>query len=124
MTSVSVVLATYNEESNLKACLESVKDFADEIVIVDGGSTDRTVEIAKSFDAKVLITNNPQIFHINKQKAIDIASSPWILQLDADERVSEALAVEIKKVVSMTHTKLQEYEEKVTKKSFFQDIKR
>jgi len=88
MASISVVLATYNEENNLSECLESVKNLADEIVIVDGSSTDKTVEIAKKYGAKVQITTNHPIFHINKQKAIEAASKEWILQLDADERVS------------------------------------
>jgi glycosyltransferase involved in cell wall biosynthesis len=99
MKNLSVVLAVYNEESNLKECLDSVRDIADEIVIVDGGSSDKTVEIAESFGAKVIRTDNPPIFHINKQKALDAASCEWILQLDADERVSKELAKEIKKIV-------------------------
>lgn len=95
MQKLSVVLATYNEEKNLSACLDSVKDIADEIVIVDGTSTDKTVEIAKRYNAKIKITTNPQNFHINKQKAIDMAVNPWILQLDADEHVSRELGEEI-----------------------------
>ena len=88
MGSVSVVLATFNEEDNLPSCLESVKNIASEIVGVDGTSKDNTVAIAKKFNPKVIITDNPPIFHINKQKAIDAATKDWILQLDADERIS------------------------------------
>lgn len=95
MATISVVLATFNEEENLGSCLDSVKDLADEIIIVDGGSKDKTVEIAKKYGAKVKITDNPQIFHINKQKAIDLATKDWVLQLDADERVSRGLKEEI-----------------------------
>lgn len=91
MQTLSVVIATFNEEKNLPACLESIKGLADEIIIVDGGSTDKTVEIGKRYGAKVEVTNNPAIFHINKQKAIDLATKSWILQLDADERVSREL---------------------------------
>lgn len=97
---LSVVLATFNEEKNLPDCLESVKDFADEIVIVDGGSTDATVEIAKKFGAKVHSTTNPKMFHINKQKAIDLATSDWILQLDADERLTDGLSKEIESIIN------------------------
>src|SRR3989344_3382400 len=79
MATISVVLATYNEEKNLPACLDSVEDLADEIVVVDGWSKDRTVQIAKKYGAKVKITNNPLIFHINKQKAIDMAAKNWFL---------------------------------------------
>lgn len=98
--SLSVVLATYNEAENLADCLASVKDIADEIIIVDGTSTDRTVEIAKSFGAKVTITNNPPMFHINKQKAIDKATKSWILQLDADERLTLELTKQIQSIIS------------------------
>lgn len=101
---LSVVLATYNEEKNIGDCLESVKDIADEIVIVDGSSTDKTRDIAKSFGARVIKTTNPKIFHINKQKALEIAKCDWILQLDADERVTQELAKEIKQVIEMSNS--------------------
>ncbi|HEV2339147.1 MAG TPA: glycosyltransferase family 2 protein [Patescibacteria group bacterium] len=97
--SLSVVLATYNEEKNLPNCLTSVKDIANEIIIVDGTSTDKTVAIARAFGARVIITDNPPIFHINKQKAIDKATKDWVLQLDADERVTPQLAAEIEEVI-------------------------
>lgn len=93
---ISVCLATFNEEENLAACLESVKDFADEIIIVDGQSQDKTREIAKSFGARVFNRENPLIFHINKQIAIEKAKGEWILQLDADERVTKELKKEIR----------------------------
>jgi glycosyltransferase involved in cell wall biosynthesis len=116
---ISVVLATYNEEATLRDCLESVKDIADEIIIIDGGSSDKTIEIAKSFEAKVTVTDNPQIFHINKQKALDKASGEWVLQLDADERVSKLLSQEIKKVVQMTSPELEEYQQKIKNRELF-----
>jgi len=96
---ISVVLAIFNEEDNLKACLESAKELAWEIVIVDGGSKDKSLEIAKQFGAKIIQTTNPANFHINKNKAIDAASGDWILQLDADEIISPELVEEIKEVV-------------------------
>lgn len=97
---LSVALATYNEEKNIERCLKSVKNIADEIVIVDGSSQDRTVEIAKKNNAKVLSTTNPKIFHVNKQKALDLCTSEWILQLDADEVVSKKLSDEIVQVIN------------------------
>lgn len=100
MTKISVALATYNEEENITKCLQSVENLADEIVIVDGTSKDKTVEIAKTFGAKVTITKNHPIFHINKQMAIEMCQGDWILQLDADERVSNALSSEIKDQIS------------------------
>lgn len=100
MATLSVVLAAYNEEKNLSDCLQSVQGLADEIVVVDGGSQDQTVEIARKFGAKVKITDNPPIFHINKQKAIDMATKDWVLQLDADERITASLRDEIKYQIS------------------------
>lgn len=100
MKKISVVLAVYNEEENIEQCLKSVKDLAREIVIVDGGSTDKTVDIARGFKAKIIQTENLQNFHINKNKAIDAASGDWIFQLDADETVTKELAGEIMQIIS------------------------
>ncbi len=97
---LSVALATHNEEENISGCLNSIAGIADEIVIVDGQSTDKTREIAKHFKAKIIICENLANFHLNKQKAIDACSGDWILQLDADERVSPLLAEEIIRVVN------------------------
>lgn len=97
---LSVALAVYNEADNIGACLESVHGLASEIVIVDGGSTDQTASIAQKFGAKVIVEENRANFHINKQHAIDACSGDWILQLDADERVSSMLAEEIRKTIT------------------------
>jgi len=97
---LSVAVAVYNEESNLGACLASVATIADEIVIVDGGSTDKTIIIAKKFNAKIISTDNPSIFHINKQKALNACTGDWILQLDADEIIPEALQKEILETIN------------------------
>lgn len=113
MTKLSVAIATYNEELNIGKCLESVKDIADEIVIVDGSSTDKTIEIAKSFGAKVIIKDNPPIFHINKQKAFDESTGEWILYLDADERVSKKLAPEIIEIINMKNEEIELYQKKL-----------
>lgn len=96
---LSVALATFNEERSLGNCLDSIKGLADEVVVVDGSSSDRTVEIAKFFGAKVIVTDNKPIFHINKQQAIDECQGEWILQLDADEVVTPELAEEIRQVI-------------------------
>ena len=96
---LSIALATFNEERSLGNCLDSVKGLGDEIVVVDGSSFDRTVEIAKYFGAKVIVTDNKPIFHLNKQKAIDECRGEWILQLDADEVVTPELVGEIKQVI-------------------------
>src|SRR5476651_1126745 len=102
-STLSVVLATFNEEKNLPDCLDSIKNITNEIIIVDGSSTDNTVAIAKKYGAHVIVTDNPPIFHINKQKALKMAKNDWVLQLDADERVSAELAKEITKIISMTN---------------------
>jgi len=93
------VLATYNEEKNITSCLKSVKGFVDELIVVDGSSTDQTREIARRLGAKVIKTENLPMFHTNKQMAIEAASGDWILQLDADEIVSKELEREIRKII-------------------------
>ncbi len=119
MAKLSVVLATFNEEKNIGSCLESVKDIADEMVIVDGSSTDRTVEIANQFGAKVTVTENHPIFHINKQKALDLATHEWILQLDADEVVSAELAKEISQVINMNTKEVYNHQATLKNKRLF-----
>lgn len=98
---LSVVLATRNEEANIEKCLRAVKDIADEIIVIDEYSEDKTREVARALGAKVYLEPHHDIFHITKQKALDKASGSWILQLDADEVVSIELAKEIKEVVNM-----------------------
>ncbi len=119
MKELSVVLATYNEEKNLGRCLDSVKEIADEIVIVDGSSTDKTVDIAKSFGARVVVCDNPPIFHINKQKALDLASFEWVLQLDADEVVTPQLAREIKEIINLDDREIEEYQKNLKERDLF-----
>lgn len=97
---LSVVLATRNEAGVLDKCLASIKDIADEIVIVDEHSSDDTTKIARSYNAKVISVDHNDNFHVTKNIAIDAAQGDWILQLDADEVVSPELASEIKKIIS------------------------
>ena len=92
---ISIAVATYNEEKNLGSCLEAVNTWADEIIVVDGESTDGTRKVAKKYGAKIIETTNKPIFHINKQIAIDACRGDWILQLDADEVVDQDLKKEI-----------------------------
>lgn len=99
---LSLCIATFNEEKNIHYPLDSSIDLVDEVVIVDGGSTDKTVKIAKSYGKKVKIiqSDNPKMFHKNKQKAIEAAKGEWILQLDADEALSNNLKKEIREVIN------------------------
>lgn len=103
---LSVVIAAHNEAENIGKCLDSVKDIADEMIVVDGQSTDATVEIAREKGAIVKIVPNQKMFHINKQIGIDAARSEWILNLDADEFVTHELAIEIKQVCDGKHQEL------------------
>jgi glycosyltransferase involved in cell wall biosynthesis len=100
---LSVVIITFNEEANIGRTLESVKplvaDGKGEIVVVDSGSTDRTVEIAKSYGAKVFV-EEWKGYAAQKNSAIDKATGDWILSLDADEEVERDLARLITWVIS------------------------
>jgi glycosyltransferase involved in cell wall biosynthesis len=95
---LSVVIITYNEEANLPRTLESVmplvRDGKGEIIVVDSGSTDRTVEMAKSFGAKVFV-EEWKGYAAQKNSAIDKASGEWILSLDADEELAPELVDEL-----------------------------
>jgi glycosyltransferase involved in cell wall biosynthesis len=95
---LSVVLITQNEERNLPRTLESVmpliRDGKGEIIVVDSGSTDRTVEIARSYGAKVFV-EAWKGFAAQKNSAMGKASMDWVLQLDADEALEPELAAEI-----------------------------
>lgn len=98
MPSLSVVTITKNEEAHLPRALRSVRDWADEIIVVDSESTDRTVEIAREFTDKVFIRPWPG-YGPQKNFARDRASGEWIFQLDADEDVSPELAEEIQRLL-------------------------
>jgi len=89
---ISVVLATHNEAANIERCLLAVRPWADEIIVVDGESTDQTVQLAQTLGAQVISTTNKQNFHINKQLAMDAAHGELVFQLDADEVVDQELA--------------------------------
>lgn len=93
---ISVVVSAYNEEKKLKACLDSVQ-WADEIVVVDNDSTDKTREVAKKFTKRVYHQkNDPANIDLQKNFAIEKATGDWILILDADEEVTPELATEIR----------------------------
>ena len=97
MPRLSVIVIALNQEANIGDCLASVS-FADEIVVVDTGSTDRTVELARAYTDRVL-TAPWQGFGRTKNFALDQARGEWVFSLDTDERVPPALQEEILAVV-------------------------
>ena len=94
---VSVCIITYNEEQNIRRCLESVK-WADEIVVVDSKSTDRTVDICREYTDKIILRDFPG--HIEQKNfALDQAIHNWVFCIDADEEVTPHLQDEITNVL-------------------------
>lgn len=91
---LSAVLITLDEEANIADCLASIA-FADEVIVVDNGSTDRTVELAEAAGAKVVRTTDWPGFGPQKNRALAQASHDWVLSIDADERVTDELRDEI-----------------------------
>ncbi len=91
---ISVFIITLNEEKIIKKCLEKLY-WADEIIVVDSGSTDKTVEICNAFGAKV-VYNKFENFSIQKKMALGLTKNDWVLSVDADEILSDALIQEIK----------------------------
>lgn len=102
MSKLSVILITKNEAANIRACLESVA-WADEIIVVDSGSTDDTVAICKELGAQVHVHDWPG-FGVQKNRALGYATMDWVLSLDADERVTPELRAEIETVLRGEHT--------------------
>ena len=93
---LSVIIITKNESTHIGECIDSVS-FADEIIVVDSGSTDGTREIAQGKGAKVSLTDDWPGFGRQKNRALDLASCSWVLSIDADERVTPELALEIQR---------------------------
>lgn len=98
---LSVVISAFNEETKIAECLASVKDLADEIIVVDNESTDKTAALARKYTKKVFTQkNNPLDIDRQKNFGFSKATKDWILSLDADERVTLELASEIHSVLS------------------------
>jgi glycosyltransferase involved in cell wall biosynthesis len=95
MHKLSVVIIAFNEEENIGRCLASLREMADEIVVVDSGSTDRTAAISESFCSRV-IQRAFSGYSDQKQFAVDQAKNDWVFVLDADEELTAELRLEIK----------------------------
>lgn len=112
---LSVIIICRDEENDIRDCLKSVK-WADEIIVVDSESKDKTVEIAKSYTGKIF-TKKWEGYSEQRRYAMELASGEWILSLDADERVTEELKNEILSVINSNCNDIKGY--RIPRKSFF-----
>jgi len=96
---LSLIVISKNEEAAIARCLRSA-NFADEIVVVDHASTDKTVEIARALGARVIVTADWPGFGPQKNRALQEATGDWVLSLDADEWIEPALAAEIRAAIA------------------------
>src|SRR3989338_8355704 len=111
MGKLSVVISAYNEEKNIKDCIDSLRDLADEIIVVDNSSTDKTAEIAKKLGANIFTQeNDPSRIDLQKNFGFSKATCDWILSLDADERITPELTSEIKSNIQHPPSNIQGYE--------------
>jgi glycosyltransferase involved in cell wall biosynthesis len=101
MSSLSAIIITKNEETDLPDCLSSLS-LARELVIVDSGSTDKTRSIAEKAGATFISFSDWPGFGAQKQRALDLATGDWILSIDADERKTPALEISIRKIIEST----------------------
>jgi len=104
---ISIVIITLNEEKNIRDCLESVR-WADEIIVVDAMSTDKTVEIAREYANKIY-ERVWEGYSSTRNFGLSQTRGEWVLFLDADERISEILALEIQQVVKENNTVFRGY---------------
>ncbi len=96
---LSVIVLTRNEEKHIRACLESVRDFADELLVLDSGSTDRTLDLAREMGARIeqrVFDNYPK----QRNAALGLARGDWVFFVDADERATPALGREIRERIA------------------------
>lgn len=96
---ITVIIHTYNEEKNLKNCLESVK-WADDIVLIDNYSDDRTVEIAKDYTERIFYIERTGLAEQARKFAVDQASNEWVLIVDADEMVPPMMKLKLESIVN------------------------
>jgi glycosyltransferase involved in cell wall biosynthesis len=96
---LSITIITKNEEHRIQRCLQSVA-FAQEIIVLDSGSTDRTCELARALGAQVVSSPDWPGFGVQKGRALALATQPWVLSIDADEVLSPALQLQIKALMA------------------------
>lgn len=115
-TPVSIIVLTYNEEANIRSCLESLKDFTDEIFLLDSFSTDKTLEIAREYTEKIF--QNPFVDWVQQRNwAFNNLpfSYQWIFVLDADEQLTKELCLEISTTLASS---IQKYDGYYIKRNF------
>ncbi|MEG1142246.1 MAG: glycosyltransferase family 2 protein [Clostridia bacterium] len=100
---LSVCMIAKNEEKNIERCLKSISHIADEIIVVDTGSTDSTVEIAKKYNAKVILHQWKNDFSDARNKSLEYATKEWILFLDADEELTYDDSLTLKNILSQSN---------------------
>ena len=96
---ISVTIITKNEEGSIGRCVQSVS-WADEVIVLDSGSTDRTVEIAREMGANVVVKEDWPGFGPQKNRALELATGDWIFSLDADEWVTSELSEEMRSTIN------------------------
>jgi len=106
---LSVIIISKNEAAQIGACIDSVLPLAAQIVVLDSGSSDDTVAIARAKGATVVITPDWPGFGPQKNRALDLATQPWVLSIDADERLTPDLAREIRQVIARQEGTLDAY---------------
>lgn len=114
MENLSVVIITKNESHNIERCIKSVL-WADEIIVLDTGSSDNTIEIANNLGAKVFSISHWNGFGLAKQEAVSFANNNWIFSIDADEEVTPDLKSEVQKILHNPSRKIY----KIRRKSFY-----
>ncbi len=100
MGTLSVIILTKNEEKDIEAAIKNARQCADEVLVVDSGSTDRTAELAEKNGARVVFRAWDNDFAAQRNFALSQTEADWVLYLDADERMNDEIIGAVKKVVS------------------------
>ena len=100
MSRLCIIILTKNEENDIEGAIQNVRQCADEVLVVDSGSTDRTVELAKKNGARVVFREWDNDFAAQRNFALTKMDADWVLYLDADERMNDELVRAVKKIIS------------------------
>lgn len=115
MEKITTAIIAYNEERNIEDCIQSVLPFSDEILIVDSESTDKTIEIAKKYNCRIII--QPFLGHVQQKNfALEKAKNDWVFSLDADERATQELQ---NKINELKQKGLKKYAYSINRLNFY-----